>query len=102
MCVKVPNIKAMLFFIALVFPGQSQDGGSFCSPLVKFYQKGGDNMKVTALVQVLGKVQKPWKDSEGSERISYSVNIMQDLNNISPSELAIKQSCLSLATSIPT
>ena len=74
MCVKVPNIKAMLFFIALVFPGQSQDGGSFCSPLVKFYQKGGDNMKVTALVQVLGKVQKPWKDANGNERLSYSAN----------------------------
>ena len=39
-------------------------------------------MKVTALVQVLGKVQKPWKDSDGNERISYSVNIMQDNGTI--------------------
>ncbi len=39
-------------------------------------------MKVTALVQVLGKVQKPWKDSEGNERISYSANIMQDNGTI--------------------
>ena len=39
-------------------------------------------MKVTALGQVLGKVQKPWKDSEGNERISYSVNIMQDNGTI--------------------
>ena len=39
-------------------------------------------MRVTALVQVLGKVQKPWKDSEGNERISYSANIMQDNGTI--------------------
>lgn len=39
-------------------------------------------MKVTALVQILGKVQKPWKDSDGNERISYSVNIMQDNGTI--------------------
>ncbi len=39
-------------------------------------------MKVTALVQVLGKVQKPWKDSEGNEKISYSANIMQDNGTI--------------------
>lgn len=39
-------------------------------------------MKVTALVQVLAKVQKPWKDSEGNERVSYSANIMQDNGTI--------------------
>ena len=39
-------------------------------------------MRVTALVQVLGKVQKPWKDSEGNERISYSANIMQEKGTI--------------------
>ena len=39
-------------------------------------------MKVTALVQVLGKVQKPWKDANGNERLSYSANIMQDNGTI--------------------
>ena len=39
-------------------------------------------MRVTALVQVLGKIQKPWEDSEGNERISYSANIMQDNGTI--------------------
>ncbi len=39
-------------------------------------------MKVTALVQILAKIQKPWKDSEGNERLSYSANIMQDNGTI--------------------
>lgn len=35
-------------------------------------------MRVTAKVHVLAKVQKPWTDSNGVERLSYSINIMQE------------------------
>ena len=35
-------------------------------------------MKVTAMVHILAKLAKPWKDSEGKEHTSYSANIMQD------------------------
>lgn len=35
-------------------------------------------MRVTAKVHVLAKVQKPWRDSNGVERLSYSINIMQE------------------------
>lgn len=35
-------------------------------------------MRLTAKVHVLAKVQKPWTDSNGVERLSYSINIMQN------------------------
>lgn len=35
-------------------------------------------MRVIAKAQILGKVQKPWTDSNGVERSSYSANIMQE------------------------
>lgn len=35
-------------------------------------------MRVTAKVHVLAKVQKPWTDSNGVERLSYGINIMQE------------------------
>lgn len=34
-------------------------------------------MRMTAKVHVLAKVQKPWTDSNGVERLSYIINIMQ-------------------------
>lgn len=39
-------------------------------------------MRVKADVQALGKVTKIWKDSDGKERLSYSVNVMQNNGEI--------------------
>lgn len=39
-------------------------------------------MRVNAVVQVLAKVSKPWKDESGNERLSYSANIMQNNGEI--------------------
>lgn len=39
-------------------------------------------MRVTANVYVLAKVQKPWTDSSGAERTSYSANISQNNGEI--------------------
>lgn len=39
-------------------------------------------MRVIAKVQMVGKVQKPWTDSNGVERSSYSANIMQENGQI--------------------
>lgn len=39
-------------------------------------------MRVTAKVHVLAKVQKPWTDSNGVERLSYSINIMQEQGQV--------------------
>lgn len=39
-------------------------------------------MRVIAKVQIVGKVQKPWTDSNGVERSSYSANIMQENGQI--------------------
>lgn len=35
-----------------------------------------------AKTHVLAKVQKPWKDSNGVERLSYSINIMQEQGQV--------------------
>jgi hypothetical protein len=39
-------------------------------------------MRVKSIVSILGKVIKPWKDSDGVEHLSYSVNIMQENGTI--------------------
>lgn len=39
-------------------------------------------MRVTAHVFILAKVQKPWVDSNGTERTSYSANITQSNGEI--------------------
>lgn len=39
-------------------------------------------MRVTAKIQVLAKIQKPWTDSNGVERLSNSINIMQDQGQV--------------------
>lgn len=39
-------------------------------------------MRVTATVQVIGKVAKTWKDKDGVEHLSYSANIMQNNGEI--------------------
>lgn len=39
-------------------------------------------MRVHASVTLIGKVAKPWKDSEGVERVSYSCHIMQNEGEI--------------------
>lgn len=39
-------------------------------------------MRVTAKVHVLAKVQKPWTDSNGVERLSNSINIMQEQGQV--------------------
>lgn len=39
-------------------------------------------MRIIAKTHVLGKVQKPWTDSNGVERLSYSINIMQEQGQV--------------------
>jgi len=39
-------------------------------------------MRIIAKIHALAKVQKPWTDSNGVERFSYSINIMQDQGQI--------------------
>lgn len=39
-------------------------------------------MRITAQVNILAKVAKPWKDKEGNERVSYSANFMQENGQI--------------------
>jgi len=39
-------------------------------------------MRVTAKVHVLAKIQKPWIDSNGTERLSFSINIMQEQGQV--------------------
>lgn len=39
-------------------------------------------MRVTATVQLLGKVARAWKDNNGVEHLSYSANIMQNNGEI--------------------
>lgn len=39
-------------------------------------------MRVSAHVQVLGKVTQTWKDKEGVERLSYTANIVQNNGEI--------------------
>lgn len=41
-----------------------------------------NHMKVTANITVLAKIQRPWTDSTGTERTSYSANIMQNNGEI--------------------
>ncbi len=35
-------------------------------------------MRVNSSIHVLAKIQKPWIDSNGVERMSYSANVMQN------------------------
>ena len=39
-------------------------------------------MRVKAVINLLGKVTKPWKDKDGNDRISYKVNYGQENNEI--------------------
>lgn len=39
-------------------------------------------MRILAKVHVLARTQKPWSDSNGVERLSYSINIMQEQGQI--------------------
>lgn len=39
-------------------------------------------MRIIAKTHVLAKVQKPWTDSNGVERLSYSINIMQEQGQV--------------------
>lgn len=39
-------------------------------------------MNLTANLVILAKIQKPWTDSTGTERTSYSANIMQNNGEI--------------------
>lgn len=39
-------------------------------------------MRLTAIVLLLGKVQKPWTDSTGSTRTSYFANVVQNNGEI--------------------
>lgn len=39
-------------------------------------------MRIYANVQILGKIQKPWTDANGTARTSYSANIMQENGEI--------------------
>lgn len=39
-------------------------------------------MKLNANIAIIGKVAKPWTDSNGTDHLSYSINIMQENGQI--------------------
>ena len=39
-------------------------------------------MKLNANIAIIGKVAKPWTDSNGTDHLSYNINIMQENGQI--------------------